>query len=178
MAVGLYLSGGADSALLLYKQTQPVICLTVASEERQHNIDASHKVVAWIKENTDVRIVEHCVVIAPSELERVEERRYYRGELEKKYQLITHWISGKTMNPPVKLKHHEQRKVDRDAVIIDLQANPFGTMNKLDLYSEYNKLNILDLWKLTVSCEVSNPPCNNCWWCMERNWAVESFGTV
>ena len=61
---------------------------------------------------------------------------------------------------------------------MDLQANPFGTMNKLDLYAEYNKLNILDLWKSSsVSCEVSNPPCNNCWWCMERNWAVE-FGTV
>jgi 7-cyano-7-deazaguanine synthase in queuosine biosynthesis len=178
MAVGLYLSGGADSALLAYKQKDPLILLTLASETRQHNVEASHNIVAWLKENTPVKIVEHCVVIAPSEQERLEERRYHRSELEKKYQLITHWISGKTMNPPVELKFHHERKKDRDYQIEDPFNNPFFNMNKLDLYKEYNELNILDLWNLTVSCEYSVPPCNECWWCMERNWAVESFGTV
>lgn len=177
MAVGVYLSGGADSALLLYKQTEPVVCLTVASEQRQHNIGASRRVVDWIKQNTDVRILEHCVVIAPSELERVEERRYYRGELNKRHD-ITQWISGKTMNPPAKLRHHEQRKLDRDAQIPQPENNPFYNLNKLDIYSEYNNLNILNLWHTTVSCEVSDPPCNNCWWCMERNWAYESFRSL
>tara|TARA_B100001287_G_scaffold275619_1_gene283777 strand:- start:836 stop:1357 length:522 start_codon:yes stop_codon:yes gene_type:complete len=170
MAVGIYLSGGADSALLLYKQTEPVVCLTVASRERNHYVEASRAVVDWIRNNTDVNILEHVVAIAHDEPLRKTKRKHARGLLEKNYT-ITEWLGGKTMNPPVKLKHHEQRKLDRDAEL----PGPFGKLNKLDIYSEYQNNNIMNLWKLTVSCEVSNPPCNNCWWCMERSWAVESW---
>ena len=170
MAVGIYLSGGADSALLLYKQTEPVVCLTVASKERNHYVEASQAVVGWIRHNTDVEILQHKIAIADDESLRRIKRKDARKLLERNYD-ITEWLGGKTMNPPVKLKHHEQRKLDRDAEL----PGPFGKLNKLDIYSEYQNNNIMNLWKLTVSCEVSNPPCNNCWWCMERSWAVESW---
>ena len=176
MAIGLYLSGGADSALLLQQMEAPVVCLTVASKERDHNVQASKDIIRWISNNTDVEVLEHYIAIADTEADRPTIRMQAREMLTEVYG-IWYWRSGKTRNPDVVLEHHEQRKSDRDT---DLklwnkdQHNPFWDKNKKQLYEIYNKNNILDLWDLTVSCEVSVPPCNNCWWCMERSWAENS----
>jgi len=174
MALGLYLSGGADSALLLYTQQNPVVCLTVASEERKHNVSASEAVVEWVKQNSAVNILEHHIVIAEKEEYRREYRKFNREMLEQKHD-IRYWQSGKTRNPDINLAFHHLRKADRDTDLKEWgagQYNPFYNLNKKDIFQLYLQNNILDLWDLTVSCEYSLPPCEGCWWCSERNWAV------
>ena len=102
-------------------------------------------VVGWIRHNTDVEVLQHKIAIADDESLRRIKRKDARKLLERNYD-ITEWLGGKTMNPPVKLKHHEQRKLDRDAIM----PGPFGMLNKLDIYSEYQKNNLINLWKLTA----------------------------
>lgn len=55
---------------------------------------------------------------------------------------------------------------------------PFIEMLKPEIYHIYQKENILDLWNLTFSCGkpiVSDEivPCGGCFFCMERNWAMQ-----
>lgn len=68
-----------------------------------------------------------------------------------------------------------------------LVYHPFRFKEKSEIYKTYVELNILDLFDLTRSCEgefsflnYSNyqagqmvPICGNCFWCKEREWAIE-----
>jgi hypothetical protein len=55
---------------------------------------------------------------------------------------------------------------------------PFIDVTKDVLIKEYETHGILDLFKLTVSCGVSDVPCGGCYFCMERQWGVEKAGIV
>jgi hypothetical protein len=68
-----------------------------------------------------------------------------------------------------------------------IASHPFRFINKSWVLKQYRKYNIIDLFEKTRSCEgefeginyntyVPNmfvPTCNNCFWFLERNWAVE-----
>lgn len=66
--------------------------------------------------------------------------------------------------------------------------HPFRFVEKSWVYKQYKKLNILDLWNSTRSCEgtfktidyknyIPNktvvPECGQCFWCKERKWAQD-----
>ena len=62
-------------------------------------------------------------------------------------------------------------------------ARPFLYTNKEWIIKQYVNNDILDLLDITRSCEGkkgkdrSYPQvCNNCYWCLERNWALEQNG--
>jgi hypothetical protein len=66
-------------------------------------------------------------------------------------------------------------------------SHPFRFVDKSWVLSQYRKLDIIDLFELTRSCEgefenlnYENytpgqyvPTCGNCFWCKEREWAIE-----
>ena len=74
------------------------------------------------------------------------------------------------------------------------QCHPFKFVEKDWILAQYHMLNILDLLKITRSCEgdinhnqivkdacahytkynkgMHIPECGECWWCLERNWAM------
>lgn len=68
-----------------------------------------------------------------------------------------------------------------------IASHPFRFVQKNEIVSMYNQLGIYDLFELTRSCEgeFENidyktytpyqyvPLCNKCFWCKERNWAIE-----
>lgn len=68
-----------------------------------------------------------------------------------------------------------------------LACHPFRFVNKSWVIRQYRRLELLDLLKLTRSCEgefpkityknylpgQSVPLCNECFWCKERSWAIE-----
>jgi 7-cyano-7-deazaguanine synthase in queuosine biosynthesis len=65
--------------------------------------------------------------------------------------------------------------------------HPFRFIDKSEIVRMYKELDIMDLFNLTRSCEgtfnnidYTNykvgtyvPVCNECFWCKERNWAIE-----
>lgn len=179
--VGVFLSGGADSALLLYLLThlypdQKIVLLTIASEDKQYNVRHALDVIEFIKKhNEPTNILDHVVVIAPDQSQRKDMRNRQVALLTEKYG-IDFWYSGKTKNPGVELECHEERKLERDA---DLQewsdcgtvTNPFYGVDKSHLLEIYRERNLMRLFSLTISCEKSAIPCGDCWWCHERNWA-------
>ena len=180
--IGIYLSGGSDSAILFWliasQRQNDVVLLTVASDDKKYNIDPAVDVIKWVQNSTDVKVLEHKIVIAPTQ----QSRRVYRDratdELTANWNLSC-WVSGKTRNPDVKLKYHEQRKTDRDKVmprvIHDHFYRPFYNINKSHLALLYEKYELNRLHSLTVSCETSYPPCGDCWWCAEREWAYGNY---
>lgn len=180
--IGIYLSGGSDSAILFWliasQRQHDVVLLTVASDDKKYNIDPAVDVIKWVQNSTDVKVLEHKIVIAPTQ----QSRRVYRDratdELTANWNLSC-WVSGKTRNPDVKLKYHEQRKTDRDnvmpRVIHDHFYRPFYNINKSHLALLYEKYELNRLHSLTVSCETSYPPCGDCWWCAEREWAYGNY---
>lgn len=65
--------------------------------------------------------------------------------------------------------------------------HPFRFIDKSVIVKMYRELNIMDLFDITRSCEgvfdidYKNytpgqyvPICNNCFWCKERNWAIDA----
>jgi len=180
--IGIYLSGGSDSAILFWliasQRQHEVVLLTVASDDKKFNIEPALAVVEWVNSNTSVTILEHCVTIAPNLESRKDYRDQATNSLTKQWNLSC-WVSGKTLNPDVKLKHHEQRKTDRDTVmprvIHDHFYSPFYNINKSHLALLYKKYELSKLHSLTVSCETSYPPCGDCWWCAEREWAYGNY---
>jgi len=183
--IGIYLSGGSDSAILFWllasQRQHDVVLLTVASDDKKYNIEPALAVSRWIQCYTSVPILEHCVTIAPNLELRKEYRDQATNNLTEQYNLSC-WVSGKTRNPDVKLKYHEQRKKDRDVLLTRVIHNhfyrPFYDVNKSHLAMIYKKYNLKALQDLTVSCETSYPPCEDCWWCAEREWAFSTTRTM
>jgi 7-cyano-7-deazaguanine synthase in queuosine biosynthesis len=181
-SVGVFLSGGSDSAILFWllasQGRHDIVLLTACSEDKKYNIDPAMDVIKWVRDYTDVKVLEHKIVIAPTQESRREYRDKATGELSAKWNLSC-WASGITRNPDEILKHHEQRKPDRDRVmarvIHDRFYRPFYAINKSHLALLYEKYEINKLHTLTVSCEVSYPPCGDCWWCVEREWAFGNY---
>ena len=67
--------------------------------------------------------------------------------------------------------------------------HPFRFVEKDWVYRQYRRENLLDLWNLTRSCEgtfdhinyenyhkgMKVPTCGKCFWCKEREWAIEQY---
>tara|TARA_B110000908_G_C10096435_1_gene376530 strand:+ start:171 stop:749 length:579 start_codon:yes stop_codon:yes gene_type:complete len=181
--VGVFLSGGADSALLLYllalQNNHEIVLLTVTSEDKNHQLQAAMNVVKWISNKTDATILKHRVVNAPSLDKRQPMRNNAVRELTTEYEIKT-WVSGKTLNPDVTLPYNDERKLDRDSLLQKWDSthtfcNPFNSINKKTVKLLADKYEIGRLISSTVSCENSNPPCKKCWWCEERKWAFGEY---
>jgi len=66
-------------------------------------------------------------------------------------------------------------------------CHPFRFLDKSEVVKKYKELGLMDLFNITRSCEgefkdidYTNytpgqfvPVCNECFWCKERNWAIE-----
>ncbi len=68
-----------------------------------------------------------------------------------------------------------------------IACHPFRFVDKSWVYAQYKRLNLLDLFNITRSCEgmvdginyltyeygQEVPVCRRCFWCKEREWAIE-----
>jgi hypothetical protein len=77
----------------------------------------------------------------------------------------TRYLDGDT--PPVRGPEYSDRHL-----------RPFINFSKDILIKEYEYRNILDLFKLTVSCGISDIPCEECYFCMERQWGLKTAGVI
>lgn len=193
--IGASVSGGVDSALMLYfilkYTTRPVHIFTYAHEDKMlRNPMATLSVVNKCAALTgNYNVVHHLIY-----------RKYgNRSELFKlpiEYKangMIQTLYTGITKNPPLavseKFSFPTTEHSDRDPNVVrnnkdDYVYMPWTNLDKRDIARIYRSHNLLDtLFPVTRSCEwtpgkhdIPDPGmghCGKCWWCEERQWGFD-----
>ena len=166
--IGIFVSGGFDSALLLYlchllKNNNTFVLFTVAREN--NSVFYSKRVVDWIDAKFNINskinfvgtsVVHHSVQVIS-------------GIKEAKKFPIDVIILGDTKNPP-ELPGGPTRPKSNDSRILQ----PFFEITKDYLIKEAITLGIQDLLDITGTCGRGlNPACQECWQCQEKTWALQ-----
>ncbi len=193
--VGLNMSGGTDSSLLLYillsnkKETLEVFTLASDLKGRTSAKIAANVIDMCIELTGNNNINHHVVYV-----DMQDDGNLFRLPREMiSEKRITTMYTGVTANPPKEIADNFLTPIDnseqnsRDPlihrpIIIGDWCCPFFNIDKIKIAEMYESLGLLEtLFPLTRSCELENPPsnflghCNNCWWCHEREWG---FGKV
>jgi len=197
--VGINLSGGADSAILLYylmKHSKDKIHIFSLgnNDKRRVNISVATEVVEkCIQLTGNINIAHHINYCETQTGDTVYVTPKQFTE-EKRVKIV---YSGLTANPPkevldtFKLKSLElddrAPNVNRDVLSLDdTKYSPWANIDKRKIASMYKEENLIEkLFPITRSCEydpthhyfrddVKDPGaghCGECWWCEERYWA-------
>jgi hypothetical protein len=124
------------------------------------------------------------------------QQRAYAEYICKKYNIDAYY-NGVTRNPKgIDLGGMQERDIDptadnqhlTDMIHMGVRVlHPFRFIDKSKIVQMYKELGIMDLFELTRSCEgeVDSvnystytpgqyvPVCGTCFWCKEREWAIE-----
>jgi tRNA(Ile)-lysidine synthase TilS/MesJ len=187
--IGISVSGGADSALLLYillkNAISTVHVITYAIKERNRlspysAVDVISKCID-LTGNTDV--IQHIIYVNKRERDRIRPKLIKMVDSK----LVDIIYTGSTKIPPweilenfpeIKLDPELYQRRSPDIVRNEKEKyfyNPFANLNKQDISKLYDVLGITDeLFPVTRSCEdisLTSGHCGTCWWCKERFWA-------
>lgn len=189
-ALGICVSGGADSALMLYfalkySKTSIHIFSLANAEKWLRNTHASINVISKCAELTGNYNFVHHIAYAESQ---TRENVFL---LPKQYiadNALSTVYTGVTKNPPFdimdtftleSLENFERNPTILRSVKTDHWYMPWTNLDKKDLCNLYIQYNLLDtLFPITRSCEWINHEwddpgmghCGKCWWCEERKW--------
>lgn len=178
--IGVFLSGGTDSALILYylrrETNNEIYPITVPKHDGAVNYIGN--IINWVETKLDKKIESPIIIGNPNlyhahilgdALNRCSNHNlcdiYYIGD--------NTYPSDVLPGGPIRIKSTNKKVV-----------YPLFELYKTDIISTYVELNILELLQLTHSCtEQSVGRCNNCWQCKERSWAfkelhMEDLGTL
>lgn len=195
--IGLYLSGGMDSALTLY-----CLAAMIESKQQQHRMEIypihgydirrtiakSYQVVENIIEYVrqhfpSVTIHDpHIVAFRKTEADIVTLNYLQTAKeyLTRRYHIQV-FIDGLTKGMPNSTRPNSGTDDPSDEDMDVLQKRyplkfPFGGVRKDFVAAQYKKLDILPLSLKTVSCiDDATTPCKTCWWCKERYWAIKNY---
>jgi 7-cyano-7-deazaguanine synthase in queuosine biosynthesis len=199
-SIGINVSGGADSALLLYftllNQKEVVHVTTLGNNQRyRRNVKIASRVLEkciQMSENSNVvHHIHNADIQTGLVLDNMIKMYYDNGTIN----AVTGAI---TANPPKEIsdtfiyettESHERcpetiREVYTRGYNNEIIGySPFTNINKKVIAEIYKKYNLMELFELTRSCEfdptknngVMVDPgmghCGKCWWCEERKWA-------
>jgi 7-cyano-7-deazaguanine synthase in queuosine biosynthesis len=197
-SVGVGVSGGADSALLLYYLAKfslgPIHVFTLYNRyKRGTNAKSALDVVQHVMAHSARTNIEHHVSYVDhqdeSNLWCLPGNYLYTGMIKCMY-------SGVTANPPAHViakfrmdsgTHHDRDpNVIRSTRIGDFYT-PWTNVDKSVIAKMYRQEQLMDsLFPLTRSCEwappmvedTANPGtshCGQCWWCEERYWGFDRY---
>ena len=193
--ISVLVSGGADSALLLYylmsQHTDTIHIYTMSPENKGgKNAKRVPDIIKWCSERTNNTNYTHITKTVPEQSSPML------------FDDVNQWIangkvtalnSGVTANPPAdvvaSLKTPHGQSEDRDPLIQrpthypdNSSYFPFYNIDKQKMADLYRKDDLIDLFNLTSSCEWMAPGpyrdgidpetehCGYCWWCEERIW--------
>ena len=188
---GLFLSGGIDSALILYHLSKlPVEVYPIHGYDinipEMDTLTVAQDVRNWILVNgimkKDLQAKIHDITIHPMDFVGVKSKYHFmrpaRKYLEQRFA-VTHWVFGTSQGMPgderpgnsMKGKELQNLPDNYNDIIV-----PWAYKNKQDIAKEYAEFNLNELANITNSCIKSTPvPCRECWWCKERYWAFNSY---
>jgi 7-cyano-7-deazaguanine synthase in queuosine biosynthesis len=185
--IGVSLSGGVDSSLLLYILMSHV-------KDHIHIFTCSSKEKLYTSSSASVNIIRKCIELTGKNNithhthyvdKQTKDNLFYPGQ----FRNVTILYTAITSNPPINVTEkfsNTLTELDRNPDIKkhfyndDLSFySPFVNINKEEIYNMYKELNLLDtLFPLTRSCEsleLVNGHCGKCWWCEERMWAFKKL---
>lgn len=189
--VGIAVSGGADSALLLYilmnhlSKNQKLFVYTLAKSPTFYSSAVySNKVINYCIDNLNFKNIEHNIRYLENQTHDI----LYEPMLEDfNNNKISKFYSAVTANPPKKIAdsfcgsesnvcHNDRNpEIYRDIFRGNHSVTPFTNVDKKKINEMYKSLELFDLFNLTKSCEsyeieYKNTHCGKCWWCKEREW--------
>lgn len=194
--MGLYLSGGADSALTLFR-----LAKMIDDKKQSHRMEiypihgydirrttarsfeAVDRIVQYVRqEYPNVKICDpHIVAFRKQPTDHVT-TNYLDHAIEyltRRYKIQV-FIYSVTQGMDLSDRPVGEGDMNQKQYLIAQQKNPlawpFAHLTKKDIADQYKSLDILPLSLLTVSCIADREgPCRDCWWCRERHWAFNNY---
>ena len=199
--VGVMLSGGIDSAILLYYLmkhcTKPIFIFTEGNNVklRKNGIIAPRVVEKCIQLTKNINVFHHINYSSESTFVSLYEKPRFAvrdfGDVRIVYE-------GLTMNPPNDIAENLAPELDFEHTRTTDGTNdffhsddrfymPWANTDKKGIAQMYKEENLMDtLAPVTRSCEydstcdyfddIKDPGlghCGECWWCKEREWAFK-----
>lgn len=177
--IGVFVSGGVDSALLLYM-------LLTQSSQLVHVLNISYDIRNYNECNSAIQITNKCIDLTKNDNVIYHTLYAKRSKTKRtdffniaKITNVTDVYSGHSKGPPIEIQESWGLEVKRTTIkSTPLLNTPFIDLDKRSIYQLYKKYDLLDnLYPLTNSCasRTSVTPCGLCWWCKERKWAENSI---
>ena len=200
--IGLSLSGGMDSALILW-------CLVEMLRGREHlgkdvkiwcthgydifkapvhdgavqthSYKAAQRVLNWVKwHHKDTTMIQPLHVFAYEKKSKISKEAMHHANYEyiKHRYKVPFIIRGVTQGfgIPRNLDRKGGDKGEKELIEISKSTwiLPFGAVDKKFIAYQYKHFGLHALTKITESC-IEIPPCKECWWCDERYWAFGDY---
>lgn len=185
--VGLLLSGGADSALILY-------LLVKMSQERNQDIlifpatvydvstpfiatyQSAENIIDWVTHNTGYKHIQPTNITPCITTDGITD--YITSTT--RYLFQRHKCNAVLDGISLGMPNSARPGIAADAIqSLSVQyphEYPWATVDKRFIAAQYKKFNIEELSTLTNSCiNSSTTPCKKCWWCEERYWAFGCY---
>lgn len=191
--VGVLLSGGAASALLLYLVAKEakmfnkkIIAVTLVFHDLESSEVYSKNVIDFVKSNLDIDI-EHVVEFVDQSRTYIDEYEtaYFKdvtGQLKYDNSIDTYYDGTHKIDQTMpEIVHAKTDFLPKNTVKDALGTNfSFKDLTGTDIAVLYKDNGLLDtLYPITWSCESNSDktkefkvPCGACWECKERFWAV------
>lgn len=189
--VGIKVSGGADSAILLYSLVQynklsnnywNLIPMSYINDKKPYTEIWAPRVVSKVSELTGYKFTSH--IISSVNGDNFIEEQQTKHDSFFTDGIIDVSFYGETMNPPPEVgeTNNNCRAIERDVQASTRRSTysfrPFRNINKKDIADIYTYFDVHQLFEHTRSCELVTTDriqllehCGNCWWCHERKWA-------
>lgn len=164
--IAISYSGGADSTILLYCMVavglRPRIFFIKNANSK---LSAAINCVDFINAKFDTKLVVE-------EIDRITEGHHLLREISRLGDMSTFLYTGVTKNPPVDIGGLPPNRPSANNTV--KYITPFFNFDKrvtIFLYKEFDLQSLLDL---TYTCtQHSEIPCNQCFACLEKNWAIK-----
>ena len=199
--IGLRVSGGADSAIILYMTVK--YCEEYIPDANIHILTCANPVKGWYNSKWSARTIDKVLQLTGTQM--IKSHYTYFAETQTSNEMFRYeanmcktgtadfFIHGTTLNPPSSVTHlledrHEPRDNRIDLYYKHGNMTTFMPLRNVDkrmtayLYSYFAVTQTL--LPSTRSCEqhsVNNKDigtwmessCGKCWWCKEKKWAFE-----
>lgn len=193
--LAISVSGGADSAILLY-----ILMSNMNADDALHVFSCSSKEKNNVSPHYTLDVVTKCINLTGKKNVQCHVNYVEKQTLEALFLpmsffynkgLVRYIYTGVTTLPPLEIcetfkngtplierrdprKIHPTYRGEKNHIYV-----PFANINKKDIASLYEKFGRMeDLFPLTRSCEsltLKSGHCGECWWCEERFWAFGKY---
>ena len=194
--IGLSLSGGMDSALILWCLVEMLrgrehlgkdvkIWCTHGydiTRKNAHSYESAQRVLNWVKwHQKDTTMIQPLHVFAYEKKADVSKEVLHNANYEyiqRRYKVpfiirgVTQgWDKPRPLGSDGDKNEEELKEISKTSWLL-----PFGAVDKKFIAYKYKRHELHGMRATTVSCTAdTQKPCQKCYWCQERYWAFGDY---